>query len=475
MSSVCQQCGTALRVDDAFCSACGHAIARAPLAVVSAAPGAIDVVDRRRLSGTLEPIPLAQLAFPDPSSAAAAFAGGLPAELAPSGAQPATSSKRRKRRRRRRRWYRRPLVMVPLVLLVLAGTFAGVVAQRLSSTLASVHSVTTPPPQVAVSIDDEDVLAAGGDLTTPRPTIQLDTAPAVAAVAAAGRETSSGGGLFGGVLGAASDLADLGHGAALAAGVGGGSGPALTILVMGVDAGPGEEIDIGVRPDVLIVVRLDPVTNECRLLSVPRDTRTELPGYGETKINHALMVGGIPYQRLVVEQLLGITIDSYALIDFTGFQELVDAVGGIRVTVPEEISENGRVRFPAGAQTFDGANALAYARYRDPATQGDAGRVQRQWALLKGLGRATSGRDLPGQVNNLLSAVGSHFRSDLSASDFAEIARAYGDSCTVDTVKPAMLDGTRIRLNDAIFDQPLYYNVVDEATIEERVATLMGR
>ena len=89
-------------------------------------------------------------------------------------------------------------------------------------------------------------------------------------------------------------------------------------LLMGVDARPGEAIDIGVRPDSLSVAAYDSATNSCRLLSIQRDSRVELPGYGMSKINHALAVGGIPYEKLVVEQFLGIPIDHYALIDFTG-------------------------------------------------------------------------------------------------------------------------------------------------------------
>src|SRR5690606_5259958 len=63
------------------------------------------------------------------------------------------------------------------------------------------------------------------------------------------------------------------------------------VLMMGVDARPGEAIDVGVRPDSLFVVYLDGSNGSCRVLSIPRDTRTTLPGYGQSKINHALAVG----------------------------------------------------------------------------------------------------------------------------------------------------------------------------------------
>ena len=109
------------------------------------------------------------------------------------------------------------------------------------------------------------------------------------------------------------------------------SAGSLTVLVMGVDARPGQPIDIQVRADALSVVHIDPETGICRMLSIPRDTRVMLPGYGYSKVNHALAIGGVPYQQLVVGQYLGIEIDHYGLIDFAGMAELVDAVGGVTV------------------------------------------------------------------------------------------------------------------------------------------------
>jgi LCP family protein required for cell wall assembly len=350
----------------------------------------------------------------------------------------------------------------------------GLAFRRIDSTISVVRSVSTPPPQLEISPDADDIVAAGGDPTTgPGPTVLVDTGPAVAALTAAGATGDGGGERFGGLWDTASNFADLTRGAAVVAGVDDEAAPALTILMMGVDARPGEPIDVGVRPDVLMVVRLDPVAGECRLLSIPRDTRTELPGYGESKVNHALMVGGIPYEILVVEKLLGIEIDRYALMDFAGFEDVVDHFGGITINVPKEVGFAGVV-IPAGRQELNGAEALAYARYRDKATEGDAGRIRRQWTILRGIGEAIGGRDLVAEVNALLPEIGDHIRTDLSATELAAIADGYGGRCTADTVEPAMLDGTRIRFIDPILNQNVYYNVVDDGRIEERVAELMG-
>jgi LCP family protein required for cell wall assembly len=469
----CDYCGGALAESDAFCGRCGNAIAYAHQGAENLNSTPSDQIVGRRLSGAvrLAPIPT--------DSDARAQNGHSTTDYVATTIPSAPKPKHRKRRRRSRPWYRRPLIVAPLVALIILGIGAGIILQQLGSTVSTVQTVSTPPPQVEVALDEEDLIAAGGDAASePIPRVQIDTAPAVAAVNDAkgsgngGYDADQQAGLIGTVRSKASNVADLSRSAAVAAGVGTDSAPALTILVMGVDARPGEAIDMGVRPDVLMVVRLDPATRSCRLLSIPRDTRTELPGYGQTKINHALMVGGIPYQLLVTEHLLGIDIDRYALIDFAGFKDLIDKVGDIEVTVPASLEAQG-IKVVRGRQTFDGEKALAFARYRDTPTQGDFGRIKRQWLVLRAVGQKLSGRDALSEVRQLLPAVEDHMRTDLSATDFAEIANGYAGHCTMDSVQPAVLEGNGALLNDPLFDFPLYYIVVEDATIKERVAALM--
>ena len=101
----------------------------------------------------------------------------------------------------------------------------------------------------------------------------------------------------------------------------------MTVLVMGIDARPGEEIDMGVRPDTLIVVDVEPGAGVCHALSIPRDARVNLPGYGQTKINHALSVGGV-------------TVNNERAFECEGFN------------------------FAEGSLALNGEEALAYSRFR---------------------------------------------------------------------------------------------------------------
>jgi LCP family protein required for cell wall assembly len=352
------------------------------------------------------------------------------------------------------------------VAFVVLTTIGGALAGRATATITALQTVSTPPPAVILPADDDDLDAGAPQSAGP---VTVDTGPAKQALADSGYD----GDQSGGIRGRFGTFGDMAEGAAVAAGMTDAAAPPMTILVMGVDARPGEAIDIGVRADILMELRLDPENGGCRLLSVPRDTRTELPGYGLSKVNHALAVGGIPYQLLVTEKLLGIEIDHYALINFEGFQDLVDAVGGIPVDVPATVTR-GTVTIEKGAQILDGEHALAYARYRDPATEGDAGRIKRQWSLLRGLGEVAEQRDMIRDVNSILPAIEAHIRSDMSPKDMATIAKTYGGGCQADAVDPVMLAGTRVRLQDPILHQVVYYNIIDAAIIREGVQELIG-
>lgn len=248
---------------------------------------------------------------------------------------------------------------------------------------------------------------------------------------------------------------------------------AITILVMGVDARPGEPIDQGVRPDSLMVVRLNPETGSCRVLAIPRDTRVELPGYGQSKVNHALAVGGIPYEQLVVEQYLGLAIDHYVLVDFTGFSELVDSVGGVDLNVPVGFTASDGTLFQAGQQHMDGTQALAYSRFRGDA-DGDFGRIQRQQQLLQALMSKASDINPVEAVTQLVPSLGDRLRTDLGQSDMLSLAEQYGSSCTDDSVEFLHLDGSIATFDDPLLNLPLSYVVVGEAELRRKVAELIG-
>lgn len=141
------------------------------------------------------------------------------------------------------------------------------------------------------------------------------------------------------------------------------------------DAPHGECSQGQFRADTLMLIRAG--GGVFRKLSIPRDTYAQIPGQSPQKINAAFAFGGARGEIEAVEQFLGIKIDHVAIVDFTGFEKLIDAVGGVEVNVPHrlcaEISGGAghgqggiTLRLHAGENTLDGQKALAYARVREP-------------------------------------------------------------------------------------------------------------
>ena len=173
---------------------------------------------------------------------------------------------------------------------------------------------------------------------------------------------------------------------------------AQTILVLGTDARPPGSGDKDVseecfeqqskgekphppcsqgefRADTLMLVRAG--GGAFRKLSIPRDSFAEIPGNAPTKINAAYAYGGAALQIKTIEQFLGIQIDHVAIVDFTGFEDLIDAVGGVKVDAPHKLcadisggaggGQGGvTLRLKKGENTLDGEKALAYSRVREP-------------------------------------------------------------------------------------------------------------
>lgn len=152
--------------------------------------------------------------------------------------------------------------------------------------------------------------------------------------------------------------------------------------------------DLGQRTDTIMIAHFPPVGGG-RLVSIPRDSYVEIPGYGMNKINAAFSFGGAPLLVQTVEQATGIRIDHYAEIGFGGFATIVDAMGGIDMCPPEPIDDPlAGLNIQAGCQEFDGAAALGYVRTRATAG-GDFDRVGRQREFMGALmARATSPRVL---------------------------------------------------------------------------------
>ena len=163
--------------------------------------------------------------------------------------------------------------------------------------------------------------------------------------------------------------------------------------------------------DSIILVRVDPQSQRTEMVSIHRDLRVRIPKRGYGKINSTYVLGGPSLTVSVVEGLTGVHIDHVVIVDFAGFRDVVDAVGG--VTLCLETAEKDRytgLNLPAGCSHVNGTQALSYARSRHTKLHKDGrwvadltddfGRMHRQQAFLKALAKEMAS---PGQLAHLPS------------------------------------------------------------------------
>ena len=223
----------------------------------------------------------------------------------------------------------------------------------------------------------------------------------------------------------------------------------VNILVMGTDAVPGASetspAAFSGRTDTLLLVRVNPEAGTINVLSIPRDTRVNIPGYGMDKINQANVEGGPELVAQTVGYNLGnVTIDRYVRVSTNAFKELVDLVGGVEVMVPKRMEYTDRTQglyidlYP-GWQLLDGDQAEQFARFRRDAN-GDIGRVQRQQILLKAFrDRLTNPTVIP-KLPQAVRVVQRHVDTNLSLEEMLALAN-FGLELESSDLQMVMLPG----------------------------------
>lgn len=209
----------------------------------------------------------------------------------------------------------------------------------------------------------------------------------------------------------------------------------MNVAVFGVDKD-------GTRTDVAFVVHYDSAQESLSLISVPRDTRVsvcsevqELLGgrYGVMKFNAVHAIGGKEHGPqaavLQLEDMLGISIDHYVKVDFDALVEIVDAVGGVEVDVPQDMkwdmSDTGDIKIDLkkGLQTLDGNKALQLVRFRKGYANGDVGRIQVQQLFLKALAqKVLSTESIVKNLGDYVKVMYKHVDTDVSLTDALKYA-----------------------------------------------------
>ncbi len=216
----------------------------------------------------------------------------------------------------------------------------------------------------------------------------------------------------------------------------------VNALVIGYDAGA----DGIPRPDTIFLASADLVGNGLGIVSLPRDTRLKIPGYSNyTKLNSAYSRGGIDLTVKTVEELLDVPIHFYVEIDFDGFVNIIDVLGGVEIDVRQRmhyVDKAGdlHINLQPGLQVLDGEKALQFVRFREP-IRADIGRIERQQQFMNALIDQAFKMSIIPKIPNLLGELNDFFRTDLPFRDMARLAKILVDFPR-DRIEMTILPGT---------------------------------
>ncbi|MEC5188085.1 LytR family transcriptional regulator [Geobacillus thermodenitrificans] len=225
----------------------------------------------------------------------------------------------------------------------------------------------------------------------------------------------------------------------------------ISILLMGVDERKGDKG----RADTLIVLTVNPNKQSIEMVSVPRDTRTEIIGKGmQDKINHSYAFGGVEMTMATVEHFLDIPIDYYIKVNMESFRDIVDAVGGVTVNNPFAFTYGG-THFPKGEITLNGEEALKYSRMRKGDPRGDFGRQDRQKQIIQAIIEKGASFSSLTNYSDVLAAIGKNIKTNLTFEDMKEIQANYKDARK--QIKQLHINGQGTKING------IYYLLVPDS------------
>ncbi|WP_033542301.1 LCP family glycopolymer transferase [Planococcus sp. CAU13] len=231
----------------------------------------------------------------------------------------------------------------------------------------------------------------------------------------------------------------------------------FSVLLLGVDEREG---DRG-RSDTMVVLTVNPDEKTTKMVSIPRDTYTEIVGRGTMdKINHAYAFGGIEMSMASVENLLDIPIDYVVQVNMEGFKDIVDAVDG--VTVNNQLAFD---QFSTGDIHLNGDQALAYVQMRKQDPRGDFGRQDRQKQVIQGIMREGASVNSLMNYGDIFTALGNNVRTNMEFSEMMEVQKNYRDAVgSVDQI--IVEDGYGETING------IWYYMMDENELSEIKSTL---
>jgi LCP family protein required for cell wall assembly len=248
----------------------------------------------------------------------------------------------------------------------------------------------------------------------------------------ADRGVSSGAGWLPGVLVGSREVSDV----------------PLNVLVVGLDRRPpgSKEAQVfGVRTDTIMLVQIVPKTGRIKLLSIPRDLLVEIEPGVEDRINAAYAYGGIEQTVSTLRSYTKVPIDRYAIVDFEGFEDVINAMGKVEVDVEGEFPQNWHME--EGLQKLDGHRALLYARYRG--TPGaDLDRIERQQQLVAALRSQALDWDTVSELSEIMKVMNENVETNLGFKEALSLGRVLISQGRNAQMTAVQLEGTPHTLPD---------------------------
>lgn len=250
------------------------------------------------------------------------------------------------------------------------------------------------------------------------------------------------------------------------------------ILILGVDARQGETHS---RSDTMILASIDPELKKAAFISIPRDTRVNLPQESNTKICTANFFGGPELATKKVEEILDIKIDYYITMDFNGFSSIIDTLGGVNIDVKERMYKPSEgIDLMPGQQELNGKDALAFVRYRDY-MMGDIDRTSHQQVFLKALAKEALSPLNIVKIPKLAKQLDEYTDTNMKVADMVKMA-LWAPSFSADSVITQTLPGYFYDERDSrgnllnsfwIADKNIANNLLDSLFAGKTVATLV--
>ncbi|XOT27011.1 LCP family protein [Bacillus subtilis subsp. subtilis] len=244
----------------------------------------------------------------------------------------------------------------------------------------------------------------------------------------------------------------------------------FTVLLLGIDSrnSKGETVD-DARSDANVLVTFNRKNKSATMLSIPRDSYVNIPGYGYDKFTHAHAYGGVKLSAKTIENLLDIPVDYVIESNFDAFKDVVDELNGVSINVKNEKIVNqikkdtkGKVTLKTGVQTLNGEEALAYVRTRKADT--DFQRGQRQMEVLNAIIKKSKSLSSIPAYDDIVDSLGENLKMNLSLNDAIGLFPFITSLKSVDTEQ---LTGSDMYLYSSRERKKLYYLKLDSEKLEE--------